>query len=176
MLSVFSVRRNLSILLSHTNMGFVNSHGVISIRRLDRVDMFPFMLLFRWWVPVHAIEQGVSLNLHHSPSWVFVCPCTICPLHMYLVLFLMLDPWSSIFQRFERDAKATEFVSLSSKLPSIPSVEISENCETFCSRAPLHEINVIIGLEVQTKFLVRSCNILKTTLSSLENVKPPGKN
>ena len=68
MLSVFSVRRNLSILLSHTNMGFVNSHGVISIRRLDRVDMFPFMLLFRWWVPVHAIKQGVSLNLHHSPS------------------------------------------------------------------------------------------------------------
>ena len=95
---------------------------------------------------------------------------------MNLILLLMLDPWSSIFQRFERDAKATKFVSLGSKLPSIPTVEISENCETFRSRAPLHEINIIIGLEVKTEFLVGSCDVLKTTLSSLENVKPPGKN
>ena len=94
---------------------------------------------------------------------------------MNLILLLMLDSWSSVLQRLQRDAKATILVSLSFKLPSIPSVEISKNCKAFCSRAPLHEINVVIGLEVQTEFLVRSCDVLKTTFSSLENVKPPGK-
>ena len=94
---------------------------------------------------------------------------------MNLILLLMLDPWSSVLECLERDAKATEFVSLSSKLPSVPTIEVSENCETFCSRAPLHEVDVIVWLEVQTKFLIGSCDVLKTTFSSLENVKPPGK-
>ena len=94
---------------------------------------------------------------------------------MNFVLLLMLDSWRTVLKSLKSDAKAAKFVSLTLKFSSVPRVEISENREAFCSRAPFHDFDVVVFLEVKTEFLVGSCDVLETTLSSLENFKPPGK-
>lgn len=94
---------------------------------------------------------------------------------MDFILVLMLDPWGSVFQGLKSDTKASEFIPFSSELPSVPAIKISENGEASRSRAPLHELNVVVGLQVEAKLLVRSSNVFETSLSALENVEPPVK-
>lgn len=173
-LGVFSVGGDFPILLSHADVRLVDPHTLMALW-LHCIDVLPLVLLLSWWVPVHAVKEGVTLNLHRGPRRVLVSPGTISSLHMDLVLLFMLYPWSSVLQGLQGDAEASEFVSLRPKFSSVPTIEVSEDSETLCSRAPLHEVDVVVCLQVKTKFLVGSCDVLKTTLSALENVQPPGK-
>jgi len=145
MLCVLSIRRDSSSFLSHTNMRLVDSHSLFS-DWFHRSFEFPFMLLFFWRVPKHAVEQEITLDLHGCPCRVSVHPRAVSTLDVKLVLLFVLNSRGAVFKCLQGDAKASELVFLAEKLTSVPAIEVSKNSHSFSSRAPLHESDIVVWL------------------------------
>ena len=156
--------------LSHTYVSFVNSIWLAF--DCDGSWIFPFVFLRR--VPEHAIIQKGTFILHLiiTPSRIPIHSITIGSFNIDLIFLFMLNPRCPIRISWNSQCKTSEFIFSSSILFPVPSVEVTKNCNAFCSRSPLFVMNISVWLYVQTIPFVRSTNIDETTLSILKYFKP----
>lgn len=63
-------------------------------------------------------------------------------------------------------------VLLADVLSALPAVEFSENAHVLGSWGPLHEGEVVVGLQSEAELLVRSGHVLDSSFCRLEDIKP----
>lgn len=135
--------------------------------------MLPFMLFLGWWVPEYAVkETWFSLQLPFGPGWISVHFVIISSDDLQFVFHLMFNSWGTVWQCFDSECKATKVVLLGPELVPVPPVEVSEDWDSFGSWCPFQKCDITIWLFLEAILIVRSSNLINTTLCSLENVEP----
>lgn len=144
-ISKISVRIDLAPLLSHTNMGLINSNTLFRLG--DWSLMRPFEFLF--WIPPVAIkkESIIILHSHTSPGRVSIASLAVWAFNIDFVFSVVRDSALAIFI-WNGNIEASEIIFLHSVLLSVPVVEFSEDRNGLSSRCPFFVNNITVGLQV----------------------------